>query len=402
MTKTRVLILLSTLLVVGIFGYFAILLARGYRFDIKTLKFNPNGIIVIKSDPTGAQIFVDGNLKGATDSNISLAPGTYDVNIKKEGYLPWYKRLTVEKEIVTVANLSLFKPTPALVPITFSGATSPVMSNDFSRIAFAVIPNGTSEKDKIGLWVMDTNPLPLGFNRDAKRITDGDLTGAAWYFSPNSRDILLKTSTGVFLLDAGSFTPQNQRINIISKFSSVTASWEKEKEIKLEAQTRNLPSRLQEILKRSTSAFTFSPDENKILYSASSSGTLQSNLIPQLPGSSTQKEERDIKIDHTYVYDIKEDRNFLVDDGASPLSIAGGDNGGAKRRMFWLSNSHNLVLAEEGKVTVMDYDGTNRQPVYSGSFSTPYVFSYINSSKLLILTNLGASSIPNFYSLNIK
>lgn len=402
MTKIRVLILLSTLLVVGVFGYFAILLARGYRFDIKTLKFNPNGIIVIKSDPTGAQIFVDGNLRGATDSNISLAPGTYDVNVKKEGYLPWYKRLTVEKEIVTEANLSLFKPTPALVPITFSGVTSPVISNDFSRIAFAVIPSGASEKDKIGLWVMDTNSLPLGFNRDAKRITDGDLTGATWYFSPNSRDILLKTSMGVFLLDAGSFTPQNQRINIVSKFSSITGSWKKEKETKLEAQTRNLPSRLQEILKRSTSVFTFSPDENKILYSASSSGTLQSNLIPQLPGSSTQKEERDIKIDHTYVYDIKEDRNFLVDDGASPLSIAGGDGSGAKKRMFWLSNSHNLVLAEEGKVTVMDYDGTNRQPVYSGSFSTPYVFSYINSSKLLILTNLGASSIPNFYSLNIK
>ena len=380
----------------------AILFARGYRFNPKTLKFNPNGIIVIKSDPTGAQIFIDGDLKGATDSNISLAPGTYDINIKKEGYIPWYKRLTVEKEIVTEANLSLFKPTPALTPITFSGVTSPVVSNDFSRIAFAVIPDEASERDKTGLWVMDTNSLPLGFNRDAKRITDGDLTGAVWYFSPNSRDILLKTPTGVFLLDAGSFTPQNQRINIVSKLALTTDSWEKEKETKLEAQTRNLPSNLKEILKRNTDAFTFSPDENKIIYTASSSATLEKDLIPQLPGSSTQKQNRDIKIEHTYIYDIKEDRNFLVDDGVNPLSITGGDDSGAKRRMFWLSNSHNLVLAEEGKITVMDYDGTNRQAVYSGSFSTPHVYFYINSSKILILTNLGASSVPNFYSLNIK
>lgn len=402
MIKTRVFILLSTLLVVGIFGYFAILLARGYRFDLKTLKFNPNGILVIKSDPSGAQIFVNGDLKGATDSNISLTPGTYDVNVKKEGYIPWYKRLTIEKEIVTEANLSLFKPTPALVPVTFSGVTSPVVSNDFSRIAFAVIPNETLEKDKVGLWVMDTNFLPLGFNRDPKRITDGNLNGALWQFSPSAREILLETASGVFLLDTGSFTPQNQSVNLASKKNLVQSSWEEEKTNKLQAKVKNLPPDFQEILERKTYSYVFSSDENKILYSASSSGTLKSNLIPQLPGSSTQKEERNIIIDHTYVYDIKEDRNFLVDDGTSLLSITGGYSGGAKRRMFWLSNSHNLVLAEEGKITVMDYDGTNRQSVYSGSFSTPYVFSYINSSKLLILTNLGASSIPNFYSLNIK
>lgn len=389
MTKQRILILLSTFLVIGVFGYFAILLARGYRFNSKTFKFNPNGILVIKSDPSGAQIFVDGDLKGATDSNISLAPGMYDVNIKKDGYIPWYKRLKIEKEIVTEANLSLFKSTPALVPVTFFGASLPASADDFSKIAFAVLPSKTQDPDKIGLWVMDTSPLPLGFNRDPKRITDGDLTDATWYFSPTAREILLETSTGMFLLDTGSFTPQNQRINIVSKVSSITVSWEKEKKTKLEAQTRNLPLRLQEILSKGTYAFTFSPDENKIVFTASSSATLEENLIPQLPGSSTQKQNRNIKIDHTYVYDIKEDRNFLVDEGTP-------------RKLFWLSNSRNLVLAEEGTITIMDYDGTNRQSVYSGSFISPFVYPFINSSKILVLTNLGSNSTPNLYSLNLK
>ena len=383
------LILLSTFLVVGVLGYLAILFARGYRFNIKTFKFNPNGIVVIKSDPTGAQIFIDTDLKGATDSNISLAPGTYDVDIKKEGYISWYKRIKIEKEIVTEINLSLFNSTPALTPVTFSGASLPVAADDFSKIAFSVLPSATQEPDKIGLWVIDTSSLPLGFNRDAKRITDGDLSGAAWYFSPNSRDILLKTKTGVFLLDSGSFTAQNQRVNIVSKFDSLTSSWEKEKETKLEAQTRNLPPRLKEILNKNTYAYTFSPDENKIIYTASSSATLEDNLIPQLPGSSTQKQDRDIKIDRTYVYDIKEDRNFLIDDGFP-------------QRLFWLLNSRNLVLAEEGSVTIMDYDGTNRQSVYTGSFISPFVYPYINSSKILILTNLGSNSTPNLYSLNLK
>jgi hypothetical protein len=51
----------------------------------------------------------------------------------------------------------------------------------------------------------------------------------------------------------------------------------------------------------------------------------------------------------------------------------------------------------------MDYDGTNRQVVYSGSYIMPSAFPYSNTSKLLILTNLGSNnSIPNLYTLTVK
>lgn len=391
MTKLRILILLTTVVVVGSLGYLVILLARGYRFDLKTLKFNPNGILVIKSDPTGAQIFVDRTLRGATDTNLSLAPGVYDVEIKKDGFISWSKRLTIEKEVVTEINLSLFKSTPALAPITFSGVFSPIASADLSRIAFAVLPAATVEKDKIGLWIVDIGALPLGFSRDPKRITDGDLTGAIYQFSPSAREILLETPTGVFLLDIASFTPQAQRVNIASQKATTLSSWEKERQNKLEAQIKTLASEFQDILKRKSASFIFSPDETKVLYTASASADLAENLIPPLPGSSTQKQNRNIIIDHTYVYDIKEDRNFSVAENLSPF-----------RRLFWLLNSKNLVLAEEGQIIIMDYDGTNRQTVYSGSFIAPYAYPYINTSKLLILTNLGSTSTPNLYSLNLK
>lgn len=383
--------MLTTVVVVGVIGYLVILLARGYRFDPKTLKFNPNGILVIKSDPTGAQIFVDGDLKGATDTNLSLAPGIYDVDIKKDGFISWSKRLTIEKEVVTMVNLSLFRSTPALSPITFAGVASPVPSADLSRIAFAVLPSPQTEKDKIGLWLVDTGSLPLGFSRDPKRVAEGDLTGATYQFSPSAREILLQTASGVFLLDTGSFTPQDQRVNISSQKAATIASWEKERLNKLEAQIKTLPPLFQDILRRKSSSFAFSPDETRILYTASASANLAENLIPPLPGSSTQKQNRNIIIDHTYVYDIKEDRNFLVDESLSPA-----------KRLFWLLNSKNLVLAEEGQIIILDYDGTNRQTVYSGSYLAPDVFPYLNTSKLLILTNLGSTSTPNLYSLNLK
>lgn len=398
MTKLRVLLTALTFVVVGFFGLIAILYARGYRFDPKTLKIKPKGILVIKSNPTGAQIFIDKTFRGASDSNFSLSPGAYDIEVKKDGYLTWYKRITIAKESVTQADISLFKTVASLTPVTQSGAVSPVISPDSSKIAYA---------DPEGLWLIETLSLPIGFNKGPKRITDGVQTGRIWEFSPSGREIMLTTPSGTFLLDTGAFTPQNQMINIASKKDATIAAWKKENEVKLTSLERNLPQEVQSILQRKASAVVFSPDENKILYTASASATLSPNLIPPIPGSSTQKENRDINIDHTYIYDIKEDRNFLIDSGGAPIDIGNWkcisclETPKPQRRIFWL-HENNLVLVEEGKITIMDYDGTNRQAIFSGGFVAPNAFPYINTSKLLILTNLGAVSSPNLYSLSIK
>jgi len=404
MTKIRVLLFVLTLFVVGILGYFAILFAKGYRLNTKTFKFQPKGILVVKSDPTGAQIFIDGNLKGASDSNFSLPPGIYDIDVKKDGYIPWYKRLTIEKESVTEANVSLYRQVPSFTPITISGANIPVASANFERLAYSIFPeteNGGNQ-EKVGLWVMETINFPFGFSKDSKRVTDGDLNGSIWEFSPDGREILLTTPSGIYLLDSGVFTPQSQRINVASKKDAIFASWKKERDDRLNAQIRNLPDELIDILQRRVSAILFSPDDSKIAYTASSSASLSQNLIKPLPGSSTQKEDRDIKIDHTYVYDIKEDRNFLIDTGVEQLLLGNLYKPNINRRLFWLSNSRNLVLAQEGKISIVDYDGTNRQLVYSGSYVSPDAYPYTNSSSLLILTSLGAASTPNLYSLNLK
>ncbi len=381
MTKIRVLIFLLTIVVVGSLGTIISLYAKGYRFDVKTFRFEPNGLLVIKSDPDGAQVFINTELKTATNATVPLPPDTYDVEIRKEGYLSWKKRLVIEKEIVTEANASLFKAVPSLSAVTFSGNINPVPTNDLTKIAYAV--------PKTGLWVIETVNLPLGFAKDPRQITDGDLTGAFWEWSPNGREILLITKTGIFLLDAGHFTPQNQRVNITSGKTEILAEWEKERKIKLAAQIRGLPEELVDILERKTDLITFSPDKTKILYTASSSAELSDNLIKPLPGASTQKQERQIKAGKAYVYDIKEDRNFSISNSAATLR--------------WFPTSQHLVLAEDGKITIMDYDGTNRQEVYSGSYIAPHAFPTVNKERLLILTNLGADSVlSNLYSLSLK
>ncbi|HEX6977335.1 MAG TPA: PEGA domain-containing protein [Patescibacteria group bacterium] len=387
MTKIRVLIFLSTLLVVGVVGLLASYYARGYRFD-QTLKLNPSGLFVANSDPTGAQVFVNGELKTATNATINLAPGTYDVTLKKEGYLAWSKRMIIEKEIVTQIDVHLFRSASSLSAVTFSGAFNPQVSPDLSKVAYGV-PTTADNADRNGLWVLETINLPLGFNRDPRRITDGDLTGATWKWSPDSREILLTTKAGVFLLDASTFTSQNQRVNIASSVSKTISDWNKKEEDKLTSLLGRLPDELDSVFARKAKDVVFSPDENKFLYTASDSANIPEGLIKALPGSSNQKETRDIKKDHMYVFDIKEDRNFEVADSSQII--------------YWYPSSANLVVPQKDQVIIMDYDGTNKQTVWGGSYISPNAFPTPATNRILILTNLGAQqSVSNLYSLNLK
>lgn len=401
MAKFRVLIFLSTILVVGTIGIFASYYARGYRFSFETFKFLPNGILVIKSEPDGASVLVNGDLRTATNATIFLTPGTYDLEVKKEGFFAWQKRLRVDKEVVTQANVSLFKNVPSLTPITFDGALNPVVSPGGSKIAFVVPASKGTSVEKSGLYTIDTFNLPLGFSKDPKRIVDGDLTSSSYIFSPDSRQILLTTSKGIFLVDSASFTPQSQLVNVASREASILKEWDEAKKLLNTAQLKNLPGELSDILSRKTSKIVFSPDDNMILYTASDSAVISKNLIPQLPGASTQNEERDIKDSRTYVYDIKEDRNFLVFD--QDVAFDNNDNKDSLPAIRWLTTSKHLLLAMEGKVVIMDYDGTNRQEVYKGAYISPFAFPFANATKLLVLTNLGGEdTTPNLYTLTAK
>ncbi|MBL7036224.1 PEGA domain-containing protein [Candidatus Microgenomates bacterium] len=380
MTKVRLIVLSMTILVVSVFGYFVSFIARGYRFDIKTFKFSPNGILVAKSEPDGASIYINGELSGATNSNISLPPGSYDVEMTQSGYTTWKKRLTIEKEEVVQVTAQLFKIAPSLSPITFDGANNPIIASDYSKIAYT---------NKDGLWIMQVSILPIGFRNDPKQITDGDLELATYEFSPNGREILVETQQETYLLDTSNFTPQAQRVNVAGQKKQILASWQEKLAKQRVSQFKLLPPEMVEILQRRTSSFTFSPDETMVMYTASSSANLADNLIKQLPGSSTQEQERNIKEGLTYVYDIKEDRNFQVN--------------GEHTNIYWLPTSRHIITPENDQIYIMDYDGTNKQTVFTGGYIFPYAYPFVTASELLILTSFGSdTATPNLYSLTVK
>ncbi len=380
MTKLRVFVLFSTMIIVGIVGYFVALVARGYQFDAVNFKFLENGILVAKSDPDGATILIDGNLKGATNTNLKLAPNTYHVEIKKNGYISWSKELTIKKEEVTQITAHLFKVAPSFSSVTFDGAESPVVSSDFSKITYT---------NNEGLWIMSVSSLPIGFPNEPKKITDNITKDDKYSFSPNGREIMLTNKNGTYLINTNEFIAKNKLVDITLQKDLILNNWSLENKKKIDSELKLLPIEIAKVIEKNTSTFTFSPDETMVMYTASSEAKIKEGLVEKLAGSSTQKEERDIKVGKTYIYDIKEDKNFMVN-----------DNG---RSLYWLPTSRHLLLPDEGKIIVMDYDGTNRQPVFSGDYIAPHAYPYVNASKILILTTLGSDSkLPNLYSLSIK
>lgn len=381
MKRIRVTIFFVSLFIVISAATIGFLYARGFRIDKRNLRIQSNGLLAANSFPNAAEVYVNGELKTATNATISLVPGNYDVEIKKAGFQAWYKRINIAKEVVTKVDAFLFPTAPSLSPITFSGAISPQVSGDFEKIAYAV-PND-------GLWLIEIVNLPIGFNNEPKQITDGDLDSANWEWSPDSREILLKTQTGTFLLDASNFTRQNSRINVSSKLKKIHQDWQAKRDRKITALIAKLEPEIGSVFARKTTDIVFSGDQTKILYTASGSATFSENVVKQLPGASTQKEERQIRDGQKYIYDIKEDRNFYLTSGDTPV--------------FWLANSLNLMITQKDKILVSEYDGTNRQVIYSGAYEFPFSYPSNSLDRLVILTNLGSSTSPsNLYFLSLR
>lgn len=397
MVKFRLLALTLTGLVLVTFGSLAIFYARGYRlgFQKNQISLSPQGILTVTSSPSGAEVYVNGNLRMATDNNVSLPPGTYEIKVTKEGYKDWKKTLVVDKEIVTPAHAFLVASAPSLTALTFSGAQKPVMASDFSKVAFVIQPdteNGvelsTEGKTKAGLWIVELTDLPLGFSRDPKQITDGDLTDASFRWSPDGDEILLSMGEENYLLNAGVFTAEEARIDITKTLTEINESWAAKEEKALKSRLANLENELEVILS-STEKIHFSPDGDKILYSPKQDIEIPQGLVKGLPGSSTQLEERQVKTGKNYVYDIKEDRNFLV--------------GEIGEIVYWLPNSHNVLIPNENRILIKDYDGTNEQVVFSGNYAFPYAFPSNSLDKILILTSFGDEGSPsNLYWVGLK
>lgn len=381
----------------------AILFARGYNFDISKKELSSTGILVATSDPDGASVSVQtpdrASLRSATNSTMNMSPGTYKVKIQKDGFTPWEKSVEIKKEEVFKTNVFLFPALSDLRPLTFTGAKNPIISTDNTKIVYGVASASSQlSLNQNGIWIIDMGRVfvssPIFSAADFRQIYRNpaaagqlSLSDTKFTWSPDNKQIL----AGNYLLDADRLddTP-----TFIASPSGIIAEWKILLDARKTAQNSKLPVNIKQILASSSGELFFSPDETKVLYTATASATLPIAITNYLPGKNPTPETRIIKPNFEYVYDIKEDRNYLV----GPSTTLG-----ASSSVAWFPSSRHLISTADNQISIMEFDGTNKAVVFNGAFKKDAVFAWPNWSKLVILTTLGSTTgMENLYTVNFR
>ena len=390
------LILIATICIVLGVAALVIAYGRGYRMDITQKSVSAPGLLVATSEPTGAQLLVNGKVTSATNATINLKPDWYTITIVKEGYQPWEKKLRVQGEVVTRADAFLFPTNPSLTALTASGVASPTLSPDGTKLAF-VVPNipGTANGvvTRTGIWVLDLVDKPLSLNRDARVLAKSgtaDWSRATLRWSPDSKQVLACLgTTPCYLLDADKTT----ETPVLAATSALSAEWKDQEAIREKEKRAVLKEDFVTVATSAAKLISFSPDETKLLYQATRSATIPQVIKPALFGTNTTPEPRDIIPGNLYVYDIKEDRNYILGDAKSFGSIP----------IQWLPTSRHLLVVGKDKIEVLEFDASNRKTVYAGPFWDGFAVPWASGNKIIIATNLnsGATSINNLYAINL-
>lgn len=377
----------------------AVLYGRGYRFGFNQGKIDLSrtGLLVATSTPDGAQVFINDHLTTATDNTINLTPGEYTVRIFKEGYFPWEKTIKIQKEVVAKAEALLFPKAPKLDSITNSGANRLVLDPSQTKLAYTV---ASQSARKNGVYILDMSTRPvLTLQSASAQIADDtfdtfSLADLSW--TPDGKQLIATIAAELrqttYLLNANTLNESPQDITAtLDAYNALFIEQRKEQD---DARLATMRLPLRKMITEYFSVLAWSPDETKVLYQASTSAKLPLIIQPRLVGIDSTPEQRSLQKGAVYVYDTKEDKNFDLRISSEEV---------VKENLRWFSDSLHLILVENGKIHIMEYDGTNKTTVYAGPFVDGFVFPWPNGSKIAILTHLGNPDIlPNIYTVSLK
>lgn len=94
---------------------FILSFSLGYKFDHRKFKFTKTGIIVLKTQPPGADVYFNDTLLGEkTPATINeVMPGEYRVRIEYKDYYPWEAGVVVEpRKVSRLDKIILFPLRP--------------------------------------------------------------------------------------------------------------------------------------------------------------------------------------------------------------------------------------------------------------------------------------------------
>lgn len=405
------------------------------------------GLLSANSSPTGAQVLIDNKLITATDDTIYLEPGTYQIKVVKDGYTPWEKTMTIEKELVAQTNALLFPSAPSLTPLTFTGAKNISPSPDGQKIVYYT--NSASTKSRNGLHVLDVGGNFLPLQKNSRQISEDilswNLEEASFIWSPDNSQVMVATNGHHVLLSVDKKQNLGLLVDVGIRKKQILSQWEEEMYLRERQFLAKFPEEIIEYATSSARNVYISPDKKKLLYTAQSDYSLPDDIIPPIPSTNTQPEERVLQADRVYVYDSEEDRNFqigmetnrdeqianpqkqlLATDlfNPTPLSLSASPSAFVRLQATtsaqtatnfqdyyvslypssfqWLPDSNHIISSSEDTIKIMEYDSTNVTTIYSGQFAEGFVYPWPNGEKLVILTAFSPNSPLNLYAVELK
>src|SRR3989338_987146 len=100
--RRRIMLIISGIAVFTALGPLIVLMAHGYRYDFDDGNLVVTGTLVIKTEPRGATVELnDTKLNDTPVTKRFLTPDKYEVEITKNGYRTWRKRVNIYERQVT-------------------------------------------------------------------------------------------------------------------------------------------------------------------------------------------------------------------------------------------------------------------------------------------------------------
>lgn len=361
------------------------LYTSGYRLlkeENVNVDFRRTGMISAKSLPEGANVYLNGVLKTASNDTIqALDPGIYQLRISRNGFVTWEKDVEVFAELVTDITAVLISQSPRLEPLTNTGARMPVISPTLSKLAYF-----SKDGSESGVWIIPLTNTGLSLFRAEPYVAIEDTfntmfsSGKSIEWSPDEKELLVQGPNDIYyVID----------LNTKAVESTVSADPIREEWETLRLTKRNdflakidIP---EEMLRVAQAPETkWSPDEKKFMYKVAK----EDNTVEYRVYNMEKPMPVGEKVDNLV---------FTLATDAPEPSIT------------WYADSFHLILVDgnveeekSGSINLIRIDGTNKTEIYNNTMYSNNVYSSPVGDKLIFLTSFKSGEQTDLYTIGIR
>lgn len=170
------------------------LIALGYRFDSKAGEVEVGGLALIDSKPESARVDINGQLEdNATPTRSFLLSGDYNIDLTRNGYKKWSKKLKVKPSSVNDLSYALLIPNEIKLTKTQSNVTTPQMVSQSPSKTLVLVHQANNDFFtllKLGGDKLETSKIRFTEEVESVDSSFGKLKAIEW--SDDNRSVLVQ------------------------------------------------------------------------------------------------------------------------------------------------------------------------------------------------------------------